>query len=37
MLLETLRGMELSWPEPDYDVDEQRRRLQPAPVEQAAR
>jgi PPK2 family polyphosphate:nucleotide phosphotransferase len=37
MLLETLRRMELSWPEPDYDVDEQRRRLQPAPVEQAAR
>ncbi|GGF36685.1 polyphosphate--nucleotide phosphotransferase [Marmoricola endophyticus] len=27
LLLETLRGMDLSWPEPDYDVDEQRQRL----------
>jgi PPK2 family polyphosphate:nucleotide phosphotransferase len=27
MLLETLRDLDLSWPEPDYDVAEQRRRL----------
>jgi PPK2 family polyphosphate:nucleotide phosphotransferase len=27
LLLETLRGMGLSWPEPDYDVEEQRARL----------
>jgi PPK2 family polyphosphate:nucleotide phosphotransferase len=27
MLLETLQGMDLSWPRPDYDVDEQRARL----------
>lgn len=27
ILLETLRAMELSWPEPDYDVAEQRARL----------
>lgn len=28
MLLETLRGLDLSWPEPDYDVAEQRARLE---------
>jgi PPK2 family polyphosphate:nucleotide phosphotransferase len=27
LLLETLRGMDPSWPGPDYDVEEQRRRL----------
>ena len=27
LLVEALQGLELSWPEPDYDVDEQRRRL----------
>jgi hypothetical protein len=27
LLAEALRGMELEWPEPSYDVDEQRRRL----------
>ena len=27
VLLETLRGMDLSWPPPDYDVEEQRARL----------
>jgi PPK2 family polyphosphate:nucleotide phosphotransferase len=27
LLLETLRGMDLTWPEPDYDVEEQRKRL----------
>jgi PPK2 family polyphosphate:nucleotide phosphotransferase len=27
LLLETLRAMEPSWPGPDYDIDEQRRRL----------
>lgn len=27
LLLETLRGLELRWPEPDYDVEEQRWRL----------
>ena len=26
-LIEALRGMDLDWPEPDYDVDEQRARL----------
>ncbi len=29
LLLEALRGMDLSWPEPDYDVAEQRARLEP--------
>ena len=28
LLLDALRGMELSWPEPDYDVAEQRARLE---------
>ena len=28
VLLEALRGMRLEWPEPDYDVDEQRKRLE---------
>ncbi len=28
VLLETLRGMDLSWPPPDFDVAEQRRRLE---------
>jgi PPK2 family polyphosphate:nucleotide phosphotransferase len=28
LLLEALRGMRLEWPKPDYDVDEQRRRLE---------
>jgi PPK2 family polyphosphate:nucleotide phosphotransferase len=27
LLLEALQGMRLEWPEPDYDVDEQRKRL----------
>jgi PPK2 family polyphosphate:nucleotide phosphotransferase len=27
LLLEALRGMDLAWPQPDYDVDEQRARL----------
>ncbi|MCW2806242.1 MAG: phosphate:nucleotide phosphotransferase [Marmoricola sp.] len=27
LLLEALRGMDLEWPQPDYDVDEQRARL----------
>lgn len=27
LLLETLRGLDLTWPEADYDVDEQRARL----------
>jgi PPK2 family polyphosphate:nucleotide phosphotransferase len=29
LLLEALRGMDLDWPAPDYDVDEQRARLAP--------
>ena len=28
LLLETLRGMDLSWPAPDYDVEAQRERLE---------
>jgi PPK2 family polyphosphate:nucleotide phosphotransferase len=28
LLLEALRGMRLEWPEPDYDVAEQRKRLE---------
>jgi PPK2 family polyphosphate:nucleotide phosphotransferase len=28
LLLEALQGMRLDWPEPDYDVDEQRKRLE---------
>ncbi len=28
LLLEALQGMQLEWPEPDYDVDEQRARLE---------
>ncbi len=28
LLLEALRGMRLEWPKPDYDVEEQRRRLE---------
>ena len=28
LLLEHLRGLDLQWPQADYDVDEQRRRLQ---------
>ena len=28
LLLEALRGMKLEWPEPDYDVEEQRARLE---------
>lgn len=28
LLLETLRGMDLHWPDPDYDVAEQRARLE---------
>ena len=28
LLLEALRGMQLEWPEPDYDVEEQRARLE---------
>ena len=28
ILLETLRELDLSWPEPDYDVAEQRARLE---------
>ncbi|MBV9832592.1 MAG: polyphosphate kinase 2 family protein [Marmoricola sp.] len=28
LLLEALRGMQLEWPQPDYDVEEQRARLQ---------
>jgi hypothetical protein len=27
LLLETLQGLELTWPEADFDVEEQRRRL----------
>jgi hypothetical protein len=27
VLLETLRGMDLTWPDADFDVDEHRRRL----------
>ena len=34
LLIEALRGMDLDWPEPDYDVDEQRERLE---QERAAR
>ncbi len=30
LLLETLRGMDLTWPEADFDVEEQRHRLQVA-------
>ena len=34
LLLDALRGMELSWPEADFDVDEQRKRLeQEKPIE----
>ncbi len=28
LLVEALRGMKLEWPEPDYDVAEQRARLE---------
>lgn len=28
ILLETLRGLKLDWPEPDYDIDRQRARLE---------
>jgi PPK2 family polyphosphate:nucleotide phosphotransferase len=28
LLLEALRGMQLEWPQPDYDVEEQKARLQ---------
>jgi hypothetical protein len=28
VLMEALTAMELGWPQPDFDVDEQRRRLQ---------
>lgn len=28
LLLETLRGLDLSWPEADFDVEEQRRRIE---------
>ena len=28
LVLEALQGMRLEWPEPDYDVDEQRKRLE---------
>ncbi len=28
LLLEALQGMQLAWPEPDFDVDEQRARLE---------
>ncbi|MCW2780613.1 MAG: phosphate:nucleotide phosphotransferase [Marmoricola sp.] len=28
LLLEALRGMDLSWPKPDYDVEEQKKRLE---------
>jgi hypothetical protein len=28
LLVEALRGMRLEWPEPDYDVAEQRARLE---------
>jgi PPK2 family polyphosphate:nucleotide phosphotransferase len=28
LLVEALRGMRLEWPEPEYDVDEQRKRLE---------
>ena len=31
LLLEALRGMDLGWPEPAYDVEEQRARLQERP------
>jgi PPK2 family polyphosphate:nucleotide phosphotransferase len=31
LLLETLRGLDLDWPAPDYDVAEQRARLESAP------
>jgi PPK2 family polyphosphate:nucleotide phosphotransferase len=31
LLLEAFRGMELEWPVPDYDVEEQRERLAEAP------
>jgi len=27
LLIETLQGLELTWPEADFDVEEQRRRL----------
>lgn len=27
ILLETLRGLDLAWPDPDFDVDKERRRL----------
>jgi hypothetical protein len=30
-LLETLRALDLDWPEPDYDVAAQRARLESAP------
>jgi PPK2 family polyphosphate:nucleotide phosphotransferase len=31
LVVEALRGMDLQWPEPDYDVAEQRARLEAAP------
>lgn len=30
LLLEAFRGMQLEWPEPDYDIEEQRERLEKA-------
>jgi PPK2 family polyphosphate:nucleotide phosphotransferase len=34
ILAEALRGMSLEWPKPDYDVDEQRARLEQDPDEE---
>jgi PPK2 family polyphosphate:nucleotide phosphotransferase len=34
LLLEALHGMRLEWPEPDYDVAEQRARLDPILIDQ---
>jgi PPK2 family polyphosphate:nucleotide phosphotransferase len=31
LLLEALRGMKLDWPKPDYDVEEQKTRVEAAP------
>ena len=34
LLLEALQGMQLAWPEPDYDVEEQRARLEKESADQ---
>ena len=37
LLLEALQGMKLEWPKPDYDVAEQRERLEQSAKETAQR